>query len=209
MKKYVETFLLAAGAGIAIAIGGTVYLSMENRILGAFLFTVGLYLIVTSGLNLYTGKIGYLPEQGRGYLSFLLVVWLGNMAGTFLGAQALLHTRIGKIAEDAAGICQGKLSDSPGSMFLLGIFCGILMYGAVDGYKKTKNSLILFLCVGVFILSGFEHCVANMFYFSLANAWSPKAFLYLVIVTLGNSAGGMLFPLLHIGGFEKKGENEK
>ncbi len=206
MKKYVETFLLAAGAGIAIAIGGTVYLSMENRILGALLFTVGLYLIVTSGLNLYTGKIGYLPEQGRGYLPFLLVVWLGNLAGTFLGAKALLCTRIGNIAEDARGICQGKMSDSPGSMFLLGIFCGILMYGAVDGYKKTKNPLILFLCVGVFILSGFEHCVANMFYFSLAHAWSPKAFLYLVIVTLGNSAGGVLLPLLHIGDFWKKGE---
>lgn len=207
MKKYMEAFLLAAGAGIAIAIGGTVYLSMENRILGALLFSVGLYLIVTGGLNLYTGKIGYLPEQGKGYLPFLLVVWLGNLAGTFLAAEALLHTRIGGIAEDALRICQGKSSDRPVSMFLLAVFCGILMYGAVDGYKKTQNPLILFLCVGVFILSGFEHCVANMFYFSLAHAWSGKAFLYLVIVTLGNSAGGVLLPLLHIGDIWKKGVN--
>ena len=70
------------------------------------------------------------------------------------------------------------------------------MYAAVDGFKKKGNPLILFVCVSVFILCGFEHCVANMFYFSLAGVWSGKAVLYLLLMTLGNSAGGLLIPAL-------------
>ena len=65
---------------------------------------------------------------------------------------------------------------------------------AVEGYRQTKNPLILFICVSVFILSGFEHCVANMFYFFLAGMWSLKAVGYLLIMTVGNSLGGMLIP---------------
>lgn len=197
MKKYLETFLLAAGAGIGIAIGGTVFLSMENRIVGAVLFSVGLYLIVTNGLNLYTGKVGYLLEQKPEYLPELLLIWLGNLLGTWLGAEAVLHTRIRGISEKAADLCQVKLSDDVVSLLLLSVFCGILMYGAVDGYKKTKNPVILFVCVSVFILAGFEHCIANMFYFSLGGAWSFKTWGYLAIMTLGNSIGGVLLPLLH------------
>ena len=49
--------------------------------------------------------------------------------------------------------------------------------------------------VMVFILCGFEHCVANMFYFSVANVWSGRTFLYLIVMTLGNSCGGVIIPL--------------
>ena len=48
----------------------------------------------------------------------------------------------------------------------------------------------------VFILCGFEHCVANMFYFTVGRAWSGKAVLYLLIMTAGNAAGGVSLPLL-------------
>ncbi len=47
----------------------------------------------------------------------------------------------------------------------------------------------------VFILCGFEHCVANMFYFSVAGCWSGKLLLRLLVMTLGNTVGGVLFPL--------------
>lgn len=204
MRKYLDTFLLAIGAGIGIGIGGTIFLSIENRTVGALLFTVGLYLIVSNGLNLYTGKVGYLLGQDREYLAMLLVIWAGNLFGTYLAAEAVRHTRISAIADRASELCQGKLSDGPVSLFLLSVFCGILMYGAVDGYRKTKNPIILFLCVSVFILAGFEHCVANMYYFSLAGVWSVKTFLYLLVMTLGNSLGGVLLPLLHAAKEESK-----
>ncbi|MBR1660418.1 MAG: formate/nitrite transporter family protein [Oscillospiraceae bacterium] len=47
-----------------------------------------------------------------------------------------------------------------------------------------------------FILCGFEHCVANMYYFSMTDMWSLKALGYVLIMTLGNAAGGVIIPLL-------------
>ncbi|MCI6122000.1 formate/nitrite transporter family protein [Blautia obeum] len=198
MKKNIKMFLLAIGAGLAISIGGTVYLSVDNKIIGSLLFAVGLYAIVLNGLFLYTGKVGYLVDQSDKieYLGLLAITWLGNLAGTWIGAVAVLNTRIQGIRENAVGICETKLADGPLSIFLLAIFCGILMYIAVDGFKEKENPLILFICVSVFILSGFEHCIANMFYFSIAGAWSLKTIVYLIIMTLGNSLGGVLIPSL-------------
>ena len=72
------------------------------------------------------------------------------------------------------------------------------MYVAVACFRSTENPIGkyagVFIGVPVFILCGFEHCVANMFYFTLAEAWSVKAAGYLLIMTLGNSLGGMLVP---------------
>ena len=198
MKKNIKMFLLSIGAGLAISIGGTVYLSVDNKIIGSLLFAVGLYAIVLNGLFLYTGKVGYLVDQSDKieYLGLLAITWLGNLAGTWIGAVAVLNTRIQGIRENAVGICETKLADGPLSIFLLAIFCGILMYIAVDGFREKENPLILFICVSVFILSGFEHCIANMFYFSIAGAWSLKTIVYLIIMTLGNSLGGVLIPSL-------------
>lgn len=92
-------------------------------------------------------------------------------------------------------MCEIKVDDSLGSLFLLGIFCGALMYIAVEGYKQTKNPVILFMGVATFILCGFEHCIADMFYISVASMWSGRALLCIAVISLGNAAGGMLIPL--------------
>ena len=77
------------------------------------------------------------------------------------------------------------------------------MFIAADGYKTIDSSLgkhlAIFLPVIVFILCGFEHCVANMFYFTAAKMWSSEAFIRLLVMTAGNSAGGVLIPLLRKG----------
>ena len=196
MKESCGIFLLAVMSGIGISIGGTVYLSAENKVVGSLLFAIGLYLIVLNGFYLYTGKIGYVVvEEDKGtYGVTLLLTWLGNLSGTAVGAGMLSATRIAGLSDRAAELCQVKLGDGPVSILILSIFCGLLMYAAVEGYRQTKNPLILFICVSVFILSGFEHCVANMFYFFLAGMWSLKAVGYLLIMTVGNSLGGMLIP---------------
>lgn len=198
MKKMGNIFCKAVLAGIAIAIGGIIYLSVENKIIGALLFTVGLYAIVLNGLFLYTGKVGYLvvEKDKKEYLLILLTTWLGNLVGTAIGAVAFLNTRQAHIAQNVKSICDAKLNDTPLSIFILAVFCGLLMYIAVDGFKEKGNPIILFMGVSVFILCGFEHCIANMFYFSLAQAWSGKAVLYLLIMTLGNSVGGILIPFV-------------
>lgn len=196
MRNYLQTFALAVLAGIAIGIGGIVYLSLDNKTAGALMFTVGLYTICIHGLNLYTGKAGYLVNQSPAYLLNLAVIWFGNLAGTALAAFAARETRISGISKAAAAVCETKLQDGMPSLFLLGIFCGFLMFIAVDGYKTTQNPVILFMGVGTFILCGFEHCIADMFYFSAARAWSGQAVLAILVITLGNTAGGILIPLV-------------
>ena len=70
----------------------------------------------------------------------------------------------------------------------------------MEGFNKNPHEagkyLALFFGVAVFILCGFEHCVANMFYFSMAGMWSGRAVLYLLVMTAGNAVGGVMFPLL-------------
>lgn len=204
LKKYTDILLKAILTGIAIGIGGTVYLSCENKVVGAFLFGTGLFTILTFGFMLFTGKVGYAVENKPAYLIDLIVIWTGNLIGAALTAGLVAVTRIGGgISEKAAALCDTKLSDNPVSIFILAFFCGMLMFIAADGYKNIKNPagqmLAVFLPVMTFILSGFEHCVANMYYFTAGRAWSGKGFVYMLVMTLGNAAGGILIPLFRKG----------
>lgn len=199
MRKYLAEFFLAVLAGIMISIGGIIFLSLTAlgtayKIVGAIMFTVGLYAIVVNGLYLYTGKVGYLVYEKSKYLITLASTWLGNFVGTYLGARLMLLTDCAQLKELCDKICVSKLNETFVGAFALAVFCGILMFIAVDGYKKTKNPLILFLCVSVFILCGFEHCIANMFYFSLSGIWGVHSLLYIIVVTIGNSIGGLMLP---------------
>lgn len=164
-----KCFLSGGAAGLCIALGGTVFLSSESKVLGAVLFTVGLFTICTFGFSLFTGKVCYLPEHDLTYAK-------------------------------AVDLCTVKLMDDPWSLFILAIFCNILIYIAVENYNRSSHEagryLALFLGVVVFILCGFEHCVADMFYFSLADIWNGRTILCLLVVTLGNSAGGLLLPAI-------------
>ena len=196
MKTYLKQFLLATLAGFVISMGAVAYLTLENKIVGSLLFTVGLFAICLNGLFLFTGKVGYLVNEKPVYLVTLLITWLGNFAGTWVGAMMILNTRLATISEAAAKVSAAKVEQTPLSTFLLAIFCGALMFIAVDGFKNSKNPLVLFLCVSVFILGGFEHCIANMFYFSLGNAWDGQHLLYCLIATVGNGVGGCLIPLV-------------
>ena len=199
--KWLKTFVGGILAGISIAIGGTVFLSLDNKVLGALFFTVGLFAVCTFGFNLYTGKVCYVFDNDREYALGLPVIWLGNLCGAFLTAAAERATRIGPaLAEKAAALCSVKLGDGPASIFLLSVFCNVLIWLAVEGFKNNPHPagkyLSLFFGVAVFILCGFEHCVANMYYFSMAGMWSWKTLGWVLVMTAGNSVGGVLFPLL-------------
>ena len=195
--KALKIFLSAVLAGMTIGIGGTVYLSVDNSLAGALLFTVGLYAICTQGLHLFTGKAGYIVEHGAAYLFTLLIIWLGNLVGTGLVAIAVRSSRICAIASKAGAIAAIRMNDGMPSLFLLAILCGLLMYTAVEGYRKTQNPLILFCCVAAFILCGFEHCIADMYYFSAAAAWNARSAARILVITSGNLLGCALLPLYH------------
>lgn len=193
--KTIKTFIGGILAGVSIALGGTAFLSLESKAAGAVFFTVGLFTVCTFGFNLFTGKVCYIFANDRKYALDLLPIWLGNLIGAAGSAELLRLTRIGTpLAERAKQLCETKLDDSPLSIFILAIFCNILIFIAVDGFKNNPHDLGKYLAllfgVSVFVLCGFEHCVANMFYFSMAHAWSGKAIIYLLIMTFGNALGG-------------------
>ncbi len=197
--KWLRDFLFAVLAGAAISIGGTVFLSLDNKVLGALFFCVGLFMVCTLGLNLYTGKVCYVPGQPVSYVGFVGLVWLGNLVGAQAVALLVKATRIGAaLTEKAAALCEVKTADSLISLFVLGIFCNIMIYIGVESYRSNPHEigkyLGMVLGVMVFILCGFEHCVADMFYFAMAG-WTWKSLLCLVVITLGNAVGGVIFPL--------------
>lgn len=199
MKILFKSFL----AGIMIAIGGTVFLSIENKVIGASLFSIGLFGVLIYNLNLYTGKIGYLITNfNLKYIKELIITLIGNFIGACSVGFILRYTRIyDNIYEKALNLANTKLSDSIISIFILSIFCGLLMYYAVNGFKKQTDFgkyLVVYLGVAVFILCGFEHCIANMYYFSVADIWSLKTLGYTGIMVLGNSIGSFIIPLCNL-----------
>jgi formate/nitrite transporter FocA (FNT family) len=199
LKILFKSFL----AGIMIAIGGTVFLSIENKVIGASLFSIGLFGVLIYNLNLYTGKIGYLITNfNLKYIKELIITLIGNFIGACSVGFILRYTRIyDNIYEKALNLANIKLSDSIISIFILSIFCGLLMYFAVNGFKKQTDFgkyLVVYLGVAVFILCGFEHCIANMYYFSVADIWSLKTLGYTGIMVLGNSIGSFIIPLCNL-----------
>lgn len=186
-----------------IAIGGTVFLSIENKVIGASLFSIGLFGVLIYNLNLYTGKIGYLITNfNLKYIKELIITLIGNFIGACSIGFILRYTRIyDKIYEKSLMLANTKLNDNILSIFILSIFCGLLMYYAVNGFKKQTDFgkyLVVYLGVAVFILCGFEHCIANMYYFSVADIWSLKTLGYTGIMVLGNSIGSFIIPLCNL-----------
>lgn len=186
-----------------IAIGGTVFLSIENKVIGASLFSIGLFGVLIYNLNLYTGKIGYLITNfNLKYVKELAITIIGNFIGACSVGFILRYTRIyDNIYSKALILANTKLNDNLLSIFILSIFCGLLMYFAVNGFKKQTDFgkyLVVYLGVAVFILCGFEHCIANMYYFSVADIWSLKTLGDTGIMVLGNSVGSFIIPLCNL-----------
>jgi nitrite transporter NirC len=89
-----------------------------------------------------------------------------------------------------------KLENGPLKVLLLSILCGAMMYLGVEGYRRAKldtaKVLFVIFAVMIFILSKFEHSVANMAYVFIGGQLTIKTILYLIIMVVGNGIGAML-----------------
>ena len=188
-------------AGTMISIGGSVFLSLAetNKIAGAILFSVALLCICMQGYSLYTGKIGFvLSDHSKEAMSVLWLGLMGNIIATVLFGITLGYA-LPNIVDTASAICVSKLEQEWMQTLIRSVFCGMLMYQAVSIYKNHEKNLFgIFFCIPVFILCGFEHSIANIFYFSAARCFSPQVVIYILIVILGNSLGGIFFELLSL-----------
>lgn len=194
--KNLDILKKSVAAGIMLSIGCTVKLSCENQIVGNFLFASGLFAICVFGMNLFTGKIGYVVENRN--TPNCLLVWLGNFLGQIIGCTLI---RIAKptLHETASAMMKVKISLPWYSVAITAVFCGILMYAAVDCFKRADSGAIklagIVFGVMTFIFCGFEHSIADMGYAVLGISDVSEILPYLgflILVSVFNGVGGIL-----------------
>ncbi len=182
-------------AGVSISLGGLAYLCCTSKVVGSLFFVVGLFIVLFFDFNLFTGRICFALDKKPNYIINLVLIWLGNFAGAAITSLLLLCTRLEVLQFECSKIVNIKLNDSLISLLLLAIACNMLIFVAVYGFKRGENlltkGLALFFGVAVFVLCGFEHCVADMFYFTFANAWNIQSFAAILVITGGNIFGGL------------------
>ena len=211
MQNYGRLLISSILAGFSIGLGGTVFLRVKDlfpggNVVGAMLFAIGLFVVCTRGYSLFTGKACYIFDNKPSYLVDLLVIWIGNFIGCIaLGLVENMTVICGLKGIDAgaAGLVATKLASSYTSLFFLGCLCNIFIYIGVNGYAKNPHELGKYLAIlfGVtcFIVAGTEHSVADMYYFCVSRVVYAKPLETLgalLVISLGNICGGVLFPLL-------------
>ena len=182
-------------AGIMISLGCIVNLQVGG-IGGALLFSIGLITTLMFNLDLFTGRAGLLATDQITWKRIGLI-WLGNLYGCVMGAAVLSLTPLGAtLGATAQTITAIRLANGPLANVILGSCCGILMYIGVNLFNKQNNPIYAMMPVATFILSGFNHCVADMFYFAIAGA-SLATWLTLIPTTIGNTCGAIIIPTIN------------
>ena len=233
-KAIMAGAMIGMGAGISSVAAHTVADVGLARLLAGVVFPVGLMMVILMGAELFTGDclfgMSVLDRKQRiwSFVKLLIFVYIGN----FLGASliALLFSASGQwdyssgmLGAYTIKVALGKVNVSFLEGIISGILCNILVCAAVimAGCAKdvTGKLLCSFFVIMMFVVGGFEHCVANMYYitagllaklnpeyvslamstygFSTEQIESLNIYNFLVTnlipVTIGNIIGGVAF----------------
>lgn len=231
---------LAIMAGIFISLAFVFYITVTtgnsagwglNRFVGGLAFSMGLILIVICGGELFTSSVLSAISWANQQINIkkMLSIWGKVYLGNFLGAALLLllvmgaqlyQLNNGEWGLNALNIAQHKLHHTSVQAFSLGVLCNLLVCLAIWLTFSTTNAMtkamMVVLPVSMFVSSGFEHCVANMFMVPLGiliQSFAPESFWLaiqttpaqyadlnfsafitanLIPVTLGNIVGGAI-----------------
>ena len=204
--KYLKVLLFGIFAGLAIGLGSfaftivSAYLtSKEGVMFASMLFSIGLILVCVLGLQLYTGKIGVVFDNREKLVENAInlpIMLVGNAIGAF-ALGILCHFIFMNVPDIATRIEAISVAKTASKFVLLeGIFCGALVYIAVYCYKNFQNwgmkIIGIIVAVTLFVYCGFQHCIANMFYFGMAFNWNIDMLWNLLLVILTNSIGALL-----------------
>lgn len=206
-----------AGAFIALAgVAATFGNVYGGKIAGACIFPAGLAMVVIAGSELFTGNNLMSMALIKGKISFgeLMKSWafvfLGNLIGAVLVALIVVLSGVfDNISDTVVATANAKVNMGMGEAFLRGVLCNFLVCIAVwmaFGAKTISGKILaVFFPIMVFVLCGFEHSVANMFYVpagifenmlhgAVEGPLNFGGFLVynLLPVTLGNIVGGAL-----------------
>jgi len=234
-----KLFLLGIMAGAFIAFGAQASLMASfnltsdpatfgiGKVVMGAVFPVGLMMVVLCGAELFTGNClmftGALDKKFKWSAIWRnwAIVYIGNLVGSliivlFIAYSGLLDSGGGLLGAMTVKTAIGKCSLSFGRAVVLGIMCNVLVCLAVwmaTGSREVIGKIFaIWFCIGLFIVSGFEHSVANMYfipagliaagndaYVSLLNLDTSGLTVYafliknLLPVTVGNIIGGSVF----------------
>ena len=188
MKEIVDVLRSSVLAGVCIGIAGLGYL-VTRDIIGSVLFAFGLLTVVGYKLKLYTGTAGFIQ---KGEVGKLLLILLGNIFGCLLVSLMARMSPL-EVQESAQSVLEGRLAIGPLRGGVLAIGCGFIMTTAVT-FARQGNTLPLLFGVPLFIVCGFPHCVADVFYyltvpFSFWGEHLGEILLFYVSIVIGNFIG--------------------
>jgi len=189
---FLASFMLAIVAGGGVGFGAIYYTIVASdptlgfatiRVLGGFVFTLGLALVLVGGAELFTGNNLIIMAWASGNVSTLtmlrnwVIVWFGNLVGA-LGLIVLVYfshhldMNDGRVGLSVLNTAAGKIRPDFVTLFFKGVLCNVLVCAAVwlayAGRSVTDKMMAVMLPVSAFIAAGFEHCVANMYFLPLA-----------------------------------------
>ncbi len=238
-KSFGESFVSAMLAGGFIAVAFMFYVTVEtgaqsvpwgiSKLLGGLAFSLGLILVVICSVDLFTSSVLSIIPLKHGKVKFfnalknLVVVYSGNFLGALLFVlliylSGMYNSAHGGWGETVLKVASHKLHHTFSEAVALGILCNFLVCSAVwmtfASKSVTDKILAVIFPVTMFVASGFEHCVANMFMvpmgivirnFASAEFWGETALnadmfseltvsnfvsSNLIPVTIGNFIGG-------------------
>ena len=241
-KPFFKTFMLAITAGMHIGIAFIFYTTVTSgtqdvapglsHLVGGIAFSLGLILVVVTGSELFTSSTLTVVAKASGLITWgqLLKNWIQVYFGNFVGCLILVGIMLvaqqymsdnGGIGLNAMHIAQHKMHHSFASAVALGTMANLLVcigvWMSYAGRTVTDKMLILILPVAMFVSSGFEHSIANMFQIPFAigiKTFAPDSFWQmtgatasqfadlnmmdflinnLIPVTIGNIIGGSVF----------------
>lgn len=204
-----------------------------GKIIAGFFFSVGLMMVILAGGELYTGNVLIIGAvlaktvSVAAFLKNLVVIYFGNLVGSVFASWLIVQSGVLSSASNSLAAltirtAAGKASIDFGQAILLGILCNILVCAAIWLSYSSNNTVgkifAIFFPISLFVLSGYEHSVANMFYIpvgilakanpayveaalsagvsadAIANlSWSTFFINNLIPVTIGNFIGGAVF----------------
>lgn len=236
-NQFVQTLILGVLAGAFIAIGGfsaaMASHSIENvgvaKLVAGIVFPVGLILVLICGAELFTGNclltVAYAQKKItlKKMLRNWTIVYFANFLGAFIIVvliyySGLLGTNGGKLGGYVIKVAANKCGLTFTQAFTSGILCNFVVSLAVWGSYAAKDVVgkvfVSFFPIMAFVIAGFEHCVANMYYLLLgvfakanpayvelshqtaekvANINFTHIVQNMIPATLGNIVGGGIF----------------
>jgi len=211
--RVTQTFALSIMAGIFVALGAqfatfvtsdsTLHFGLTALIAGV-VFSLGLILVETAGAELFTGNnlniLGYLSRRITTWelLRIWVIVYIGNFIGSLLMVCLMYKTHQFEFFHNMVGakallIAHKKVNLSFTEALARGVLCNALVclnaWLCYSGRTLADKVLSVIFPIGGFVASGFEHCVANMYFIPMGMALRKNS---AVVATAEKMAGKTL-----------------